>query len=182
MIDNNEKEKKRNIEKYKKGRLNILIVTFLLILISALTVISIKDLFRDYKITKTKKIALNYIDSLRTNLIDNNALTTGIFYFQSDLLDNKNIESPLGGNFRFDNPLKGQIGSYKVQKVAPYIYKVISNPTPKCYANAYSFVEISYINNDYVYKICLTAGYEEKYVLGLEKEIKDEENTYVIKS
>ena len=146
----------------KKGftLVELLAVIVILALIMSIAVISIGGVLDGAKKDTFKETAASIIDGVKKQLLINNALEEGNYYFYSTILDRGGKESPFGGNISY---YAGTCAD--ASKIGDGTMVCKATGTMSCSVTS-STASTSYIHIDSnkAASICLTAGAGKKYI------------------
>ena len=123
------------------------------------------DFLTETRMRTYKELAIFIISGVKKELLINNKLEKGDYYFTSNIYENGGKSSPLGGEIAYITSLNACEGG---EKINDYICRVNSIVQLECTDNSKSFVRVSNDSGNYSYSICLTAGTGNKYIDVLE--------------
>ena len=150
----------------------LLAVIVILALIMAIAIISMSGIMQNARENTYKETALQIINGVRNQLLLENETNAGEPKFQGNgtdyvftekILEKGGKTSPLGGTIKFSSGEGTAIGSMGVYRKG--------TGTGVCNGGVDSYVNVTYSNNRFVYKICLTSGAEYRYIYGTEDEL-----------
>lgn len=155
----------------KKGftLVELLAVIVILALIMGIAIVSMSGVLNSAKESTMRETAASIISGVRNNLVLNNKLVTGDYYFDRSMLEKGGEDSPFGGKYKYGAYSDSKIGNVTVDKVSTGVYKVKDESSISCSKDAISFVHISSSNGTYEYKICLSDG--ENYMFDTESNL-----------
>ncbi len=172
--------------KNKKGftLVELLAVIVILALIMSIAVVSISGVLQDTREKTYRETALSIINGVRQRLVLANEQKDGIYYFDDSILESGGKQSSFGGTIQIGNATGTDAGTAVSGTTGIYYKSTTSAPSCSATSKSYVYVSTASGTNRQVYKICLTAGANEKYVAGTEDEVmvgKDASNNSVIK-
>lgn len=166
----------------KKGftLVELLAVIVILALIMSIAIISIGGVLDSAKTSTFKETAASIIDGVKKQLLINNALTDGDYYFSKGVLDRGGSESPFGGTLTIPDTLStasggncagGTLIGTNICRLASAVSNCTATTTP-------SYIRIS--NSGKTASICLTAGSGNKFInLGTETALLSNDDTMI---
>ena len=161
--------------KNRKGftLVELLAVIVILALIMGIAVVAMSGVIDSSEKNSARRTAANVIDGVRTRLMLEGELKTGIYFFSNAILEKGGVTSPFGGNYKYKTTTTGlQIGSTG-------IYRDISN-TYQCKATTTSFVRVVVTSGQPTqYTICLTSGEGNRFIYGSESEILSDSDAVI---
>lgn len=163
----------KRILKNKNGftLVELLAVIVILALIMAIAIVSMSGVIDSARLNTTKNNALYCIDAVRSNLILNNRLDEGTYYFASSLLEKGGTEFAFGGQYQYVNASDAPSGA---AAIGSKIWRVTGNVTCDNSAPGAFVTVTADANGDYTYSICLPTNSEDDYyVSGTENEISN---------
>lgn len=146
----------------KKGftLVELLAVIVILALIMSIAVVSIGGVLQSTRQSTFRESAASIIDGVRTQLLVNNSLSAGSYYFKEGILQKGGKEAPLGGEIVYASSAPD--GS---TAIGDMLYKAGST-APTCGHNVSSFVTVTQdANNNLEYKICLSTTGTDNYII-----------------
>ncbi len=141
--------------KNKRGftLVELLAVIVILALIMAIAIYSISGILQSSRESVFKETGLNVLNGVRNQLMANNELREGNYYFSKALLENDN-DLPFGGKINY-----ATIGSTETgigSKVGDIYAVYRTTATVSCSQTSSSYVNVKYENGQFVYSVCLT--------------------------
>ena len=146
--------------KNKKGftLVELLAVIVILALIMSIAVVSIGGVLQSTRENTFRESAISMIDGVRKQLLVNNALNAGTYYFTQATLEKGGVESPLGGNIKyatFDSSTMTKIGTMIYKTTTNLADSVCKRETSGQAAGSYVKVTLDSTTNVFTYSICL---------------------------
>lgn len=162
----------RNVLKNKKGftLVELLAVIVILALIMGIAVVAMSGVINSSERNSARRTAANIIDGVRSKLMLEGELDSGVYQFSNAILEKGGVNSPFGGSYKYATSAPEgatTIGTTGIYKISTTINGV------SCTATTTSFVivDVPASGGKTNYYICLTSGEGNNFIAGSETDI-----------